>query len=107
MTTIFDGMAVVLNDVFGADVVWSDMDGRVKTIRAVLRETPIEVAGSDGGAVLIEEPTLRVPATIAGALQRGDVVRGADGRGWRIESAIPGGSPASDAFRLFTLERVA
>lgn len=105
--SVFDGMAGLLNDVLGGPVTFVDAGtGAQVTVAAMFREEPIEVAGEQGGFVLIEQPTVRVPNTLAPGLRRGDQVIVPDGRQFRIESTIGTGSPAADKFTVCTLELI-
>lgn len=105
--SVFDGMAGLLNDVLGGPVTFVDSATNAQvTVTAVFREEPIEVAGENGGLVLIEQPSVRVPQTLAPGLKRGDRVILGDGRQFKIESKIVSGSPASDRFMICTLELV-
>lgn len=100
-------MAGVLNDALGAPVTFVDgITAAQTTVRAMFREEPIEVAGGDGGFILIEQPTVRVPRTLATGVKRGDKVIVPDGREFRIESAIDSASPANDRFTICTLELI-
>lgn len=104
MTSLFDGLAGLLNDVFGDPVIWTPSGGAPVTIRAVFRQQPVEVASDQGGTVLISDAVLRVQKTAGSGMVAGDIVTLSDGRSFRIESRIPGESPASDGFLIFTLE---
>jgi hypothetical protein len=104
MTSIFDGMAGALNDMFGAPVFWL-RNGMVTTIRAVFREEPVEMVG-DAGPVIVKVPTLQVPRNIASGIASGQQFQLADGRVYRVESQIQSASPAADGFVVCTLERV-
>lgn len=102
--SLFDGMAGLLNDVFGSPVTLFPTVGGLATIQAVFREEPINVLGEDGREVLVVAPTLRVPADVAGRLARGDRVEPEAGRRFRILNRIHTGSPAVDRFVIFQLE---
>jgi hypothetical protein len=107
MSRIFDGMASALNDMFGASVTLTDpLTSATTSIKAVFREEPIEVGTENAGPVIVEQPTLRVPKSIAASLRRGTRVTIADGRQFQVESFIPSGSPATDRFTICTLELV-
>lgn len=110
MTSVFDGMAGVLNGVFGAPVVYQPAYGPAQTVQAVFRAEPIEVAGSDGHAVLIVAPTLRVQRNILPDIGRGDhvvpSVASARGKTFKVINMIPTASPAGDAFWVCELEEV-
>lgn len=104
MTSLFDGMATLLNGAFGGVVTLAHPSGALQTnVPAVFRAEPLELTG-EAGLVLIEQPTLRIRRDIAPEIQRGTHVTLPDGRRFRVESRIPGGSPAEDAFIICTLE---
>lgn len=105
MTTLFDGMAGALSDVFGAPVVLTYPDGTLQTVQAVLRSEPLEIPG-EAGTVWIEEPTLRIRRDLAPNIARGVVATNAGGTSYRVESRITSGSPALDGFFICTLELV-
>lgn len=103
MTSLFDGLSGLLNDVFGGPVTWLPRSGREVTIQAIFREEPVTVAGDDGRNVLIVAPTLSVPQDGAVDMARGDRVE-VGGRDYRILNRIASASPASDRFVVFQLE---
>ena len=105
MSDVFNGMAGLLNDIFGKPVdVTPAAGGETRTIQAVFRREPIEVAGEEGFPVLILSPTLKVPATEI--LKRGDTVEPsiAPGTRYEIMNGERSVSPASDAFVYYELE---
>lgn len=107
MTSIFDGMASALNDVFGAPVTYWTSYGEELSVQGIFREEPVEVGGADGVDALIMQPTLKVPVTLADHLKRGIQIEGPDGRLFRIVNRHrPQVSPASDRFAVFELELV-
>lgn len=110
MTSVFDGMAGVLNSVFGAPVTIKPVSGGILEVPAVFRAEPIEVAGTDGHAVLISAPTLRVKRDVLPDIGHGDLVipsvASASGKTFRVLNRIATGSPASDAFLVCELEEV-
>lgn len=106
MPGVFDGMAGVLNAVFGAPVTYLPVNGQSVAVQSVFREEPITVSGSDGGDVLIEAPTWKVPSDVLSDVPRGARITLADGRIYRILNRIGTGSPAADAFVVYELELV-
>lgn len=106
MASIFDGLAGVLNATLGAPVTYLPMGGAELTVQSVFREEPITVTGDNGQDVLIEAPSWRVPKSVLTNVRRGDRIRVADGRIFRILNSIGTGSPAVDAFVLYELEPV-
>lgn len=106
MTGVFDGMAGVLNDVFGAPVTYLPSSGPTQLVQSVFREEPITVAGPDGNDVLIEAPTWKVPRSVLAPLPRGAQIQLPDGRLFRVLNRIGTGSPASDAFIVYEMELV-
>lgn len=106
MTSLFDGMAEVLSDVFGAPVAVEPVQGAGTDIQAVFRREPIEVEGDDGAPVLILSPTLQVSQSVA--LQRNDEVLPSvsPGERFRVANSQRTRSPASDGFVIYELELV-
>lgn len=108
MTGIFDGMAGVLNDVFGSPVMhMSNATGVQATIQGIFRRDPISVADEDGREFLVHSPSLRVPRPEAEGIVSGDMINVADGA-WFLVLNKQGyaASPASDALVVFELEEV-
>ena len=103
MTSLFDGMSGILAGVFGGSVRYEPVEGFVRDVASIFRETPVEVVGADGQAVLIEAPTWRVARTLVPEVRRGDVLRVGDGRLFTITAIHTAGSPAADAFLLCEL----
>lgn len=106
MPGIFDGLAGALNAVFGAPVTHIDAAGQSRTVQAVLRRLPVEVAEENGGGIWITAPTLRLPAPDAALILRGDRIE-ADGYCYRVLNRIATKSPATDRFVVFELEDLA
>lgn len=102
--SLFDGMAGLLNDVFGGPVMIIPRSGGSFNVQAVFRSEPIEVADADGGSVWIGAPTLKVPADIAPKLAREDRIRPGNGKTYIVLNRVPGESPAADGFVMFELE---
>lgn len=105
MASVFDGLAGALNGAFGAPVVHTDRSGVSRTVTAVLRREPVELAAQDGGAVWEASPTMRLPLAEAAGIVRGDRIE-ADGRAYRVLARIATKSPAVDRFVVFDLEDV-
>lgn len=105
MTSLFEGMAGLLNDMFGGPVLHLPQSGGQVMIQAVFREEPVTISDADGRDVLIVAPTLRVPQDIADGMARKDRVE-VDGRAYVILNRIPTASPASDRFIMFQLEAI-
>lgn len=106
MTSIFDGMAGLLNDVFGGPVVHAPSNGVPVTIHAVFRLKPIEELDSNGNAILLMDPTLSVPEPVASTISVGDEVTPESGVTYRILNRHQTGSPAQDARVIFELRKV-
>lgn len=104
MTGIFDGMAGVLNSVFGAPVSHTPQGQASRTIDAVFRKEPDTVTDREGHDYLIAVPTLRVLKADAASISRGDEIEPGDGAKYVVLNQQPSGSPASDAFVVFELE---
>jgi len=106
MASIFDGMAGVLNDVFGAPVSITPVSGPAREIMALFREGPVIVGQGEAGDVLDVLPTLRVPKPEADLIKTGDHVAPGNGRTYQVLNATSSGSPGADAFELFQLEEI-
>jgi len=106
MSAIFDGMATVLNDVFGAVVTWTPSGGEAVEITGRFRAEPVRVADEDGREFLMTAPSLRVTRPAADDLAEGDEIAPGNGKTYRILNSHPSGSPAVDAFVIFELEQV-
>jgi len=105
MTSVFDGVAGVLNSVFGAPVVYLPAGGDASEIQSVFRNEPVEIEEEDGSVVMLSA-SWRVPADLAVGVARGDRIQPGNGKTYKILSRIPQGSPAPDGFVLFELEDV-
>ncbi|SOC13758.1 hypothetical protein SAMN05877809_10710 [Rhodobacter sp. JA431] len=106
MSSIFDGVAGMLGDVFGAPVTYQPKSGAAVVVQSIFREEPITITGEQGQDVLIEAPSWRVPRDLLSGVKRGDQIALADGRVFQVLAQIGTGSPASDAFVLYELEPV-
>lgn len=109
MTALFDGVAVLLNDTFGAPVLYAARgETAFQAVQAKLREAPVEVAGGDGNPIVILGPTLHVPRTILPNIKKGDRVAAVatPNKLFSVVSKIPNGSPAVDAMIVCELEEV-
>lgn len=104
MTTLFNGLAGILNDVFGGPVSHRPQGGAAVAIQAVFREEPISVQDEDGAEVLIVAPTLQVQKPVAETITRKDLIVPGNGKSYRVMNRHPNGSPAADAFVVFELE---
>lgn len=105
--SVFDGLAGVLDDAFGAPVAWTAAPAGPVTIFGVFREEVLDEAIADGRPDTLAVPMLRVRKTVA-QLARGHLVQpsAAPGRSFIVLRVIPPSSPAADAFRLYILEEV-
>lgn len=104
MTGIFDGMAGVLNGLFGAPVTITPDGGEPAVLRGVFREEPVEVADGDNGSVIDVAITLRVQRPGADDVETGAIVAPGNGKTYRIMNRITSGSPAADGFTVFELK---
>lgn len=108
MTGIFDGMAGVLNDVFGAPVMHTPAaTGLPVEVQGIFRRDPITVADEDGREFLVSSPSLRVERPDAVGIVVGDVIEVSGGDRFTVlnaQRATP--SPASDALIVFELEAI-
>lgn len=108
MTGIFDGMAGVLNTVFGAPVTITPQGSAPATLAGVFRELPIEQETGDGRMIVTVTPTLRVPKDVIAQLAVGDLVAPSltPGRTFTVLQWVPSPSAAADAFITYLLEEV-
>lgn len=108
MTSVFDGMAGVLNAVFGAPVTHILAQGQSVTMVGIFRESPVEITLADGRGYVIEQPTLRVAKPSAAAVTIGDEMRPGvvSPRRFRVLDMHPTGSPAADGFVMILLEEI-
>lgn len=106
MSGLFDGLASVLNAVFGAPVTLRRAGRADLVLQGLLRAPPVALLDEDGHAVLDQAPVLRVPGPAAAQIAPGDLVLPGEGPTYRVLSRQPGGSPAADAFVAFELEAV-
>ncbi|MEC7763381.1 MAG: hypothetical protein VX874_15875 [Pseudomonadota bacterium] len=104
--SIFDGMAGVLNGVFGAPVTVTPEGEAAVEIRGVFRENPVTVPDADGREVLSVLPVLSVPRNVAETLASGTVVNPGNGRTYSVVNSLPSGSPAGDGFINYELEEI-
>ena len=105
MTTVFNGMTSVLNQVFGADVTFVPATGPTALVRSVFRETPVEVADGDTGRTIVGVASWTVARPFADTVLTGDEIEVGDRR-FSVLARYPSGSPATDAFVRFVLEEV-
>lgn len=105
MTSVFDGMSGVLNDVFGAPLTVTLVAGGGVDVRGILRDREIEVAGEDGEPVVTVQPTLRIPRSdFTDQMGEDDTVeQGA--RRYRVLYRVPPESPADDRLETFVLRK--
>lgn len=104
MTTLFNGMANILNGVFGDAVTVTPNAGVPREIQGILREGPVELLDEQGVVVATAEATLKAHATDVTDLRSGDLIVSAGGVQYKFLSHLPSGSPASDAFVVIQLE---
>lgn len=97
MSALFDGMATVLTDVFGADVTYIPAVGSERVVKSVFRKEPVEAEGPDGHQVLVTAPSWTVPLHLVSEVARGDRIRVSDGTLYEVQNVWPSGSPAEDA----------
>lgn len=106
MTGLFDGMAGVLNGVFGAPVSYTPQGGAARVVQSVFRERPLEFADETGRMMLITAPTWRVQRVLVPEVARDDSIVPGNGHSYQILNVHPGGSPAADAFVICELYRM-
>ncbi|VDC31418.1 head-tail joining protein [Pseudogemmobacter humi] len=106
MTGLFDGVAGLLNDVFGGSVTHRPKVGLDRIRHWIFRAPPVEVEGEDGHSVLDVAPFLKVPRPDASSVSIGDLILPGNGNTYKVVNLQPSGSPAADAFVVFDLELV-
>ena len=108
MASVFDGLAGVLNAVFGAPVSITPPGSIPQRVNAVLRVGPIEVLTEDGRPVWFDAVTLQVQRCDAAIAVTDALVAAPNrpGETYRILSAHLTRSPAADAFVVCEMERV-
>lgn len=106
MPSIFDGMASILNGVFGDTVIVTPNGGPAREIRGSVREKPFRILDTEGAEIETIEITLRAPQADVADLRRGDLIEAASGKQYRYLSRRPSGSPAGDAAAIIQLEEV-
>lgn len=106
MTSVFDGMAGVLNGVFGAPVAYQPAGGSSVPLLGVFRRDPIEVSGEDGHQLWIMLPTVKLHRSDVPAIRRGDLIMPSidPGKTYKVVNSPETASPASDAFVICELE---
>lgn len=103
---LFNGMAGILADVFGGQVVYTPAGGVSRPVQSIFREQPIEAQDQDGHPVLITAPTWRVRNDLVPEIARGDRIAPGNGKLYAIHNVTPSGSTAADANLICELERV-
>lgn len=105
MTSVFDGMGALLNDVFGAPLTVTLAGGGGFDLHGVLRDREVEVAGEDGEPVLTVQPTLRIPKSdLTDQMGEGDrIEQGA--RRYTVAYLAPAQSPGDDCLETFVLRK--
>lgn len=104
MTTIFEGLSTLVNDVFGAEVVHIGQDSVRSKITARIRTMPHEVEDDNGGSVLAETPMMTCPKDTARPINTGDTVINAAGVRYEIIAPHATSNPSTDATVVFVLE---
>ncbi|MCA2014384.1 hypothetical protein LCM17_23035 [Cereibacter sphaeroides] len=105
MSGLFDGIASMLSDVFGAEVIYNPAGGAARAVQSVLRRTPVVARGPDGVDVLVTAPSWRVRRDLVPEIRRDDTVSDG-GTPLRVVNVWPQGSPAADAHLLCELEEM-
>ena len=107
MSGIFDGMAGLLNDLFGGPVSYLPRAGAPRQIQSIFRARPVVYTDAEGHEILAVGSTWRVPRAEVPELDRGDRITLDDGRVYSILNWAPTGSPAADGFLICELREVA
>ena len=106
MTGIFDGVAGMLNVVFGAPVTITPERGPAVETRGLFREEPVVIGQGEGGDILDVQTVLKIQRPTADDIKTGAVVAPGNGKTYRVINRLPSGSPAADAFVTFQLEDI-
>lgn len=104
-TALFDGVARMLNDTFGARVTIYPGGGGAVEITAVVRDRQVDVGGEDEEPVAAAMTIMRALKADVVDLVAGDRVE-ANGVTYEVEHRPPAESPADDRFETFVLDRV-
>lgn len=104
--SVFDGLAGVLNSVFGAPVTITPVNGDAVIARGILRELPQFEDDAGDRQHFVPQFALQVPKPVPAALIKGSTVTEASGRAFTVLGVFPDRSPASDAFMVAHLEEV-
>lgn len=105
MSSLFEGLSGLLNDVFGDPVQIETAASGVDIVQAVFRRDPVSVADDDGREFLIISPTLRMLKQDAQALAKDDLVHPPGAQSYAVVAKHPtNGNPAEDAFVYIELE---
>jgi hypothetical protein len=106
MPSLFDGLGVLLADVFGDDVTHTPEGGAPTVITAVFRRKPVEILQQDGTAVLMMDPTLRVPEPVASTIKTGDLIQPSGAPLYSVLNRTTVGSPDAEGSVIFELREV-
>lgn len=99
-------MGAAFADIFGDPVTVSPGGGGAVEVKAMIRNEEVELDLGEGEPVVGTFTVLKLPASAASGLIRGDQVVGG-GVTYEIRHALPRRNPASDAMRAFVLEKIA
>lgn len=106
MSSLFDGVSGLINDVFGAPLTYTPKFGLPREIRAIFRGSPVDLVDADGIRVRDLGPTLRLRRGDAPDIGRGDQITLSDGRRFEVDAVWPYRAPASDGFLVCDLTEV-
>lgn len=98
MSSLFDGISGLINDVFGSPMTYTTHWGASSEVRAILRHQPVDLVDDQGLRVRDLGPTLRARRCDLPDLRRGDRITLPDGRAYEVAAVWPSGSPAADGF---------
>lgn len=102
-TSLFNGMAGLLNGTFGGSVTIYPSGGGPVEIVAVVRSQAIDLASEYEEPIVGEMTVLKAQKSDVADLVKDDRVE-ADGRVYTVEHRVPASSPADDRFETFALE---
>lgn len=106
MSSLFDGFGSMLAEIFGDEVVHTPTGGAAVTITGRFRRKPIEVLDEDGVAILVYEPTLRVPEPVASTINPDGLIKPENAPLYKVLSRHASGSPDAEGSVIFKLREV-
>lgn len=104
MTRIFDGIADILNGVFGDTVTVTPSGGSPTDVQGIFRDADVPVINESGVETISDFPTLVLHRTDAVPLIPGGIVDPGNGHTYLCVADMDGGSPDPRGFVTIQLE---